>query len=125
MNLLGVIFYSKFNRNAHVASAICKARKALFPLRLLRKFFNDQEMRLLLVSNFSSTLFCNDMLWLTPELSSTMKQALLSISANALRSCMLYNCSKISFVRIYTMCRKCTPSEIMSYQSALSDKMYQ
>ena len=60
------------------------------------------------------------MLWLTPELSSTMKQALLSISANALKSCMLYNCSELSFVRIHKMCNKwCTTSQIMSYQSAL------
>ena len=76
-------------------------------------------MRLLLDSNFYSVLYYNAGLWLTPELSSPMKQALLSISANALRSCMLSNCSEISFIKIHSMCKKCTPNQIMSYQSSI------
>ena len=62
----------------------------------------------------------NAVIWLTPELSSVMKQSLLSISANALRSCMLSNCNEISFVNIHKMCKKCTPTQIMSYQSAIN-----
>ena len=119
MNVLGVIFDSKLNWGPQVANTICKAKKALFALRLLRKFFNDQEMRLLLDSYFYSVLYYNAVLWLTPELGSCMKQALLSISANALRSCMMSNSSEISFIRIHTICGKCTPSQIMSYQSSL------
>ena len=59
------------------------------------------------------------MLWLTPQLCTLSKQALLSISANALRSCMLTNCSDISFIRIHSICKKCTPTQIMSYQAAI------
>ena len=59
MNVLGVIFDSKLNWGPQVANSICKARKALFALRLLRKFFNDQEMRLLLDSYFYSVLYYN------------------------------------------------------------------
>ena len=69
MNVLGVMFDSKLNWNAHVALAVSKARKSLFALRLLRKFFSDQEMHLLLDSNFYSVLYYNSVLWLTPELS--------------------------------------------------------
>ena len=76
-------------------------------------------MRMLLDSNFYSILYYNAVLWLTPELSSVMKQALLSISANALRSCMMSRCPEISFITIHTLCKKCTPSQIMSYQSSL------
>ena len=119
MNVLGVIFDSKLNWNSHVASAISKSRKSLFALRLLRKYFNDNEMRILLDSNFYSILYYNAVLWLTPELSSVMKQALLSISANALRSCMMSRCPEISFITIHTLCKKFTPSQIMSYQSSL------
>ena len=50
MNVLGVVFDCKLNWNAHVAMAISKAKRALFALRLLRKFFTDQEMRMLLDS---------------------------------------------------------------------------
>ena len=59
------------------------------------------------------------MLWLTPSLSSASKQTILSLSANALRSCMMTNSSEISFENIHKMCKKCTPSQIMSYQTSL------
>ena len=119
MNVLGIIFDSKLNWNAHVANALCKARKSLFALRLLRKFFSNQEMRVLLDSNFYSIIYYNAVIWLTPQLCSTMKQALLSISANALRSCMMSNSTELSFVKIHSMCYKCTPMQIMSYQAAI------
>ena len=86
---------------------------------MLRKFFNDQEMRLLLDSNFYSVLYYNSVLWLTPELSSVLKQSLLSISANALRSCMMSNSTEISFESIHKICKKCTPTQIMSYRTSL------
>ena len=59
------------------------------------------------------------MLWLTPELSSVMKQLLLSTSANALRTCMLSNNALISFEGIHKSCKKCTPNQIMFFQLAL------
>ena len=119
MNVLGVIFDSKLNWNAHVAAAICKAKKSLFALRLLKKFFTNKEMRILLDSYFYSVLYYNAMLWLTPHLCPKMKQAILSISANALRSCLLFNSTELSFVRIHAMCKKCTPTQILSYQAAI------
>ena len=119
MNVLGVTFDSKLNWNAHVANAICKAKKSLYALRLLRKLFNDQEMRLLLNSNFYSILYYNSVLWLTPGLSSALKQSLLSISANVLRSFMMSYSAEISFETIHKMCRKCTPAQIMAYQTSL------
>ena len=76
-------------------------------------------MRLLLDTYFYSTLYYNSVIWLTPSLCSNMRQALLSLSANALRSCMLFNCPDMSFLRIHSICKKCTPSQIMSYQAAI------
>ena len=119
MNVLGVIFDSKLNWNSHIANAISKAKKSLYALRLIRKFFTKEEMRQLLDSNFYSILYYNAVIWLTPQISCVMKQALLSVSANALRSCMLFNCSEISFERIHILCKKCTPKQITLYQIAL------
>ena len=118
MNVLGVIFDSKLNWNAHIANAISKAKKALFGLRALKFFFNQSEMRLLLDSNFYSILYCNAVIWLTPIILAAIKQSLLSVSANALRSCL--HCeSDISFETIHLKSKKCTPKQIMSYQIAL------
>ena len=48
-----------------------------------------------------------------------MKQKLLSISACALRSCLNNFNNYISFEKIHEHNKKCTPSQIMSYQAAL------
>ena len=82
--MLGVTFDCRLNWNTHITNAMSKAKKALFALRLIRKYFNANEMRLLLDSNFYSILYYNAVSWLTPEISAVMKQALLSISVNAL-----------------------------------------
>ena len=57
--------------------------------------------------------------WLTPDLKSSLKHDLLSISANALRVCM-HNTSEISFERLHVLNKKCTPDQIMFYQLALN-----
>ena len=59
MNVLGVIFDCKLNWNTHIASAIVKARKALYALRQIRMYFSPEAMRLLLDSNFYSVLYYN------------------------------------------------------------------
>ena len=119
MNVLGVIFDSKLTWNAHIASAIAKAKKALFALRSLKKFFNNHEMRTLLDTNFYSILYYNAVIWLTPNISCDAKHNLLSISANALRSCLMYDGFNISFENIHKVNLKCTPAQIMLYQIAI------
>ena len=59
------------------------------------------------------------MLWLTPALNSVMKHSLLSVSANALRSCMMSRNNLLSFESIHKSCKKCTPSQIMSFQNTI------
>ena len=92
-----------------LASTINKAKKSLFALRLLKKYFNPNEMRTLLVLNFLDYL----VIWLTQELSTIAKQALLSISANALGNCMMLNCLEISCERIHSISEKSTPKQII------------
>ena len=120
MNVLGVIFDSKLTWNEHIAHCISKSKKAIFALRLLRKYFNFNEMRTLLDSNFYSILYYNAVIWLTPELSSNLKHDLLSISANAIRSCLMFGNHEISFVKLHAKAKKCTPAQIMLYQSSLN-----
>ena len=76
-------------------------------------------MRMLLDSYFYSVLYYNSVIWLTPEISSKMKHTLFSISANALRSCLLTNALDISFDNIHKNNKKCTPNQIMLYQISI------
>ena len=50
MNVLGVVFDSKLNWNVQIANCINKAKKKLFALRLLKKYFTPEQMRTLLDS---------------------------------------------------------------------------
>ena len=120
INVLGVVFDSKLNWQIHVATAITKAKKALFALRLLKKYFTPSEMRLLLDSNFYSILYYNAVIWLTPNLNAETKQSLLSISASALWCCCNHNVFDISFENLHKTLKKCTPTQIMHYQLALN-----
>ena len=48
-----------------------------------------------------------------------MKQNLLSISANALRTCLTCSYYDMSFENLHLNCKKSTPKQIALYQSAL------
>ena len=87
-----MVLYESLDHTITYSKGLSHFPKSIYNLR---KFFNDQEMRLLLDSYFYSVLNYNAVIWLTPELCSSSKQALLSISANALRSCMMSNCSEV------------------------------
>ena len=96
-----------------------KSKKKLFALRLLKKYFTSDQMRILLDSQFYSVLYYNSVIWLTNEIKASLKHELLSISANALRTCIMRDNFDISFINIHAKCKKCTPSQIALYQSAL------
>ena len=115
MNVLRVQFDSKLTWSIHVATCISKAKKSLFAIRLLKKYFHANELRTLLDSYFYSVLYYNANIWLTPDLKSSLKHDLLLISANALRVCM-HNSCEISFERLHVLNKKCTPNQIMFYQ---------
>ena len=119
MNVLGVVFDCKLNWGEQVSKSIATAKRAIFGLKHLRKFFNFVEMRQLLDSYVYSVLYYNSEIWLTPELNSSLKQSLLSTSAYALRSCLNVN-DELSFVRLHEQCKKCTPKQIMLYKIALN-----
>ena len=49
-------------------------KKALCALRLIKKYFNKNEMQTMLDSNYYSILYYNSVIWLTPELNTNVKQ---------------------------------------------------
>ena len=57
MNVLGVIFDSKLTWSKHTANQISKSSRALHAIKLIRKYFNKQEILAILTSNFYSILF--------------------------------------------------------------------
>ena len=66
-----------------------------------------------------SILYYNAVIWLTPFLSSDLKQNLFSISANALRTCLRNDGFDISFENIHRTHNKSTPKQSTLYQQAI------
>ena len=71
--------------NKQVAQSINKAKKYLHAIRLIKKYFNPNELKQLITSNFYSILYYNCEIWLIPWLSPLLKQQLLAASSSALR----------------------------------------
>ena len=68
----------------------------------------------------SRSFYYNASIWLTPGNSSDVKQNLLLISANALRSCLRHEGNAmLSFELLHKTHQKSTPKQIMLYQIAI------
>ena len=125
MNVLGVMFDCKLNWSEHVALAIKKSNRSLCALRLLKRYFLPLEMKMLLTSNYYSSLYYNSEIWLSNGLKHELKQSLLSASANAIRSCIPLNNRFISFEAIHKECNQLTPKQVGYYKlSILLHKLY-
>ena len=59
MNTLGVVFDSKLNWAKHVAIQTSKANSELHAIKLLQKYFNQDEILSLLTLKMYSILFYN------------------------------------------------------------------
>ena len=103
----------------HIAHAIKKSTRALNAIRLIKKFFTQNELLGLVTSNFYSILYYNSEIWHIPTLKSTLKQNLLSASAKALRVCLKFYDVYTSFNVLHTMCKRASPEQLMLYKLAL------
>ena len=109
MGVLGVLFDSKLQWVQHIALAIKKANIALSAIKLIRKYFNKNELLTLLTANFYSRLYYNSEIWLLSSLNVRNKKQLLSSSAKALKCTMYYPGPNISFEEIHEMSNRATP----------------
>ena len=74
---------------------------------------------MLLDSKFYSVLYYNASIWLTPDLSPQLMQEILSISSDALQTCLMNDNVDVSFDSLHANHEKCTPKQIALFQLAL------
>ena len=99
--------------------------RSLCALRLLRRYLNPTVMKMLLTSNYYSSLYYNSEIWLSNNLKHDLKQSLLSASANVIRSCVPLRNRFISFEAIHKECNFFTPTQMGYYKlSILLHKLY-
>ena len=119
MNVLGVLFDSKLNWQSHVEQTISKAKKSLHAIRLIKKFFNKDELLQLVTSNYFSILYYNSEIWHIPTLNANTKQSLLSASSSPLKICIREYDLTMSFAKLHSLAKRADPPHVMQYKHAL------
>ena len=119
INVLGVIFDTKLQWSEHVTKALQKANRSLNAIKMIRKFFSTKELVNLVTSNYYSILLYNSEIWHSANLNVSLKQKLLSASANALKMCLHYPQTRISHYNLHKMTNRATPAMYCKYKGAL------
>ena len=84
MNVLSVTFDSRMQWTEQVATSVKKANKSLLAIKLISKYFNENQIKSLLTSNFKSVLYYNSEIWDLKKLAPYLKNLLLSTSSKAM-----------------------------------------
>ena len=120
MNVLGILFDSKLKWGPQVQRALQKADKALNALRLIRRYFVQEELIQLITSNYYSVLYFNSEVWHIPTLNQSLQSKLLSASAKALKICVrTSDMWMLSFKELHEMAGRAVPAKIRDYKTAL------
>ena len=96
---------------------------ALHGIRLIRNYFNKDELRILITANFFSILYYNSEVWNIGTLNNALQRNLLSASALALKLCTPSYHQMMSFAEIHSRNKRGTPSQMSKYR--LSLKLHQ
>ena len=73
IKILGVSFDSKLQWTEQVANAIKRSNQNIHAIRIIQKFFNLEELKTLVTSNFYSVLYYNSEIWHLPQLNPYLK----------------------------------------------------
>ena len=120
INVLGIIFDSKLQWGPQIASALKKSSKALNAIRLIKRFFDPNELLQLITSNFYSVLYYNSEVWHLSTLHHSLKNQLLSHSAKAIKICTRSSdVWMLSFENLHEMAGRATPDQFQKYKLAL------
>jgi hypothetical protein len=96
-----------------------KANRALCAVRLIKKYFNGDELRTLLTSNFFSVRYYNSEIWHLQSLNQHSKQLLIAASAKALKLCFKSQPVLFSYNDIHTLTKRATPPQLQTYKHAI------
>ena len=86
INVLGVIFDSQLSWYEHFNKAIASSRKTLYAIEMIKKYFSETELKILLTSLFYGKLFYSSEIWHSPFLKENLKSRFLSALSQALRT---------------------------------------
>ena len=119
MNVLGIYFDSKLQWQNQVQSSINKSKQALHAIYIIRKYFNKNQIRAIITSNYYSILYYNSEVWLLPSLKPALRQQLLSASSAPLKLITTNYNYLMSYNSLHYLNQRATPNQITLYKHAL------
>ena len=119
INVLGVQFDSKLTWVDQVNKTINKSKTTIHAINLIKRYFNANELKNLLTSNYYSVLYYNSEIWHIPLLSPRLQQKLLSASVNAIKLCLSNLPPNTSHDTIHKLAKRGTPSQMSQYKHAI------
>ena len=107
ITILGMTFDSKLNWNEHIQSTIKSPNSTLYAIRMIKKYFNPEEVKTLLTSLYYSKLYYGAEIWHIPGLSRSLQNSLKLASANALKLCIPRTESFLTHTEIHKLADRC------------------
>ena len=104
----------------HIKSAIRTSNTTLHAIKIIRKYFNLEELRTLLTSLFYSKLYYGSEIWHTTGLNRGIQKSLKFASANALKICITRSDSFMTHTEIHKQARRAMPTQMCQYRHAIN-----
>ena len=120
INILGLIFDSKLRWHEQVDHAIKSSNTNLYAIKVIRKYFNQDELKTMLTGMYFSKLYYGAEVWLIPSLTLQLKKNLKFASANALRVCLPHRTIFNTHTEIHTMAERALPEQMCLYKHAIT-----
>jgi len=121
MKALGVTLDQNLNWEQHISNVSKQCSISNMGFRVLRKYFNQQELLQLATSLYYSKMYYAAEVWLQPKLTVKLQRSLLSSSAKILKTITGAKCNeedRISFYEIHKRTRRATPNMMLHYLQA-------
>jgi hypothetical protein len=119
IKILGMIFDSHMTWDEQINNSIKNANRSLFALKVIKKYFNKDELKDLVTSLYFSQLFYGSEVWHLPDLSFLQKKKLKNASANALKICLLNVSPFITHTEIHNITKRSPPECYCNYKHAI------
>jgi hypothetical protein len=88
IKILGIIFDSRLDWTAYILHATTKARRTMQAIRILRKFFNIDELLQIAKAKVLCQMYYGSEIWLGPQSKEVSKKQIRTISTTCIRLCV-------------------------------------
>jgi len=121
LRALGVILDCNLNWESHINNLAKTCIRLNFGFKLLKKYFNQEELLKLATAIFYAKLYYASVVWLLPSLTINLQKTMMTLSAMILKTITGATCNevdKLSYYELHRATKRATPNQMMKYVQA-------